>query len=60
MQADSREKQELRQRVIIINKGKIIEDGSLDERIDKIASYRHLIIEVFAAWTTSQEITQTK
>lgn len=35
------------QRVIIINEGKIIEDSSLDELIDKIAPYRHLIIDFY-------------
>ena len=39
--------QELCQRVIIINEGAIIEDGSLDELIDKIAPYRHLIIDFY-------------
>ena len=39
--------QELCQRVIIINEGKIIEDGSLYELIDKIAPYRHLIIDFY-------------
>ena len=39
--------QELCQRVIIINEGKIIEDGSLDSLIDKIAPYRHLIIDFY-------------
>ena len=39
--------QELCQRVIIINEGKIIEDGSLDELVDKIAPYRHLIIDFY-------------
>ena len=39
--------QELCQRVIIINEGKIIEDGSLNELVDKIAPYRHLIIDFY-------------
>lgn len=39
--------QELCKRLIIINEGKIIEDGSLDELIDKIAPYRHLIIDFY-------------
>ena len=39
--------QELCQRVIIINEGKIIEDGSLEELIDKIAPYRQLIIDFY-------------
>lgn len=39
--------QELCQRVIIINEGKIIEDGSLDTLVDKIAPYRHLIIDFY-------------
>ena len=39
--------QELCRRVLIINEGAIIEDGSLDELIDKIAPYRHLIIDFY-------------
>ena len=39
--------QELCQRVIIINEGKIIEDGPLDKLADKIAPYRHLIIDFY-------------
>ena len=39
--------QELCRRVIIINEGKIIEDGSLDGLIDKIAPCRHLIIDFY-------------
>lgn len=39
--------QELCQRVIIINEGRIIEDGSLDALIDKIAPYRLLIIDFY-------------
>lgn len=39
--------QELCNRIIIINKGKIIEDGSLKELIDRIAPYRHLIVDFY-------------
>ena len=39
--------QELCRRVIIINEGKIIEDGSLDELADKIAPCRDLIIDFY-------------
>lgn len=39
--------QELCRRIIIINEGKIIEDGSLDELVDKIDPYRHLIIDFY-------------
>ncbi|MGN1340268.1 MAG: ATP-binding cassette domain-containing protein, partial [Oscillospiraceae bacterium] len=35
--------QELCKRIIIINKGMVIEDGSLDELIDRIAPYRQLV-----------------
>jgi ABC-2 type transport system ATP-binding protein len=37
--------QELCRRLIIINEGKIIEDGSLGELIDKVSPYRYLTIE---------------
>lgn len=40
--------QELCKRLIIINNGVIIEDGSLDELIDRIAPYRHLVIEFYS------------
>lgn len=39
--------QELCKRLIIINEGKIIEDGSLNELIDKIAPYKHLIVDFY-------------
>jgi ABC-2 type transport system ATP-binding protein len=39
--------QALCSRVIIINKGVIIEDGSLIDLIDRIAPYRHLIVEFY-------------
>lgn len=39
--------QELCRRLIIINNGKIIEDGSLDELADRIAPYRRLIIDFY-------------
>ncbi|MEX1307667.1 MAG: ATP-binding cassette domain-containing protein [Eubacteriales bacterium] len=39
--------QELCDRVIIINQGKVIEDGSLKGLIDKIAPYRHLIVDYY-------------
>ena len=39
--------QELCRRVIIINEGKIVEDGSLDELVDKIAPYRHLTLDFY-------------
>lgn len=39
--------QELCKRLIIINKGTVIEDGSLDELIDRIAPYRQLIIDFY-------------
>lgn len=41
--------QELCQRIIIINKGKVIEDGSLDELIDRIAPYRQLVVDFYSA-----------
>ncbi len=39
--------QALCSRLIIINKGVIIEDGSLKDLIDRIAPYRHLIVEFY-------------
>ncbi len=39
--------QELCDRVIIINNGKLIEDGSLTSLVDKIAPYRHLIVDFY-------------
>lgn len=48
--------QELCKRLIIINKGIIIEDGSLDELIDRIAPYRQVAMEFF----TEQNITNPK
>lgn len=39
--------QELCKRLIIINEGKIIEDGSLSELIDRIAPYRQLIVDFY-------------
>lgn len=39
--------QELCERIIIINKGKIIEDGSLDSLIGKISPIRRLIIDLY-------------
>lgn len=39
--------QELCSRLMIINQGIIIEDGSLKELIDRIAPYRHLIVEFY-------------
>lgn len=39
--------QELCKRLIIINEGKIIEDGSLDELIDKIAPFRYLTVDFY-------------
>lgn len=40
--------QELCKRLIIINNGTIIEDGSLDELVDRIAPYRQLVIEFYS------------
>ena len=40
--------QELCKRLIIINEGKIIEDGSLNELIDKIAPYRQLVVDFYS------------
>ncbi|EOS35096.1 MULTISPECIES: ATP-binding cassette domain-containing protein [Schaedlerella] len=39
--------QELCRRLIIINEGKIIEDGSLDSLVDRIAPYRQLVIDFY-------------
>lgn len=39
--------QELCKRLIIINEGKIMEDGSLDELVDRIAPHRRLIIDFY-------------
>lgn len=39
--------QELCKRLIIINHGVIIEDGSLDELVERIAPYRELIIDFY-------------
>jgi ABC-2 type transport system ATP-binding protein len=39
--------EELCNRIIIINKGIIIEDGSLKELIDRIAPYRYLIVDFY-------------
>ena len=40
--------QELCKRIIIINKGVVIEDGSLDEIADRIAPYRQLVIDFYS------------
>ena len=48
--------QELCRRIIIINKGVVIEDGSLDEIIDRIAPYRQLVVEFY----TGQHIDHPK
>ncbi len=40
--------QELCKRIIIINKGVVIEDGSLVELADRIAPYRQLIIDFYS------------
>ncbi len=48
--------QELCRRIIIINKGVVIEDGSLDEIIDRIAPYRQLVLEFY----TEQHIDHPK
>lgn len=39
--------QELCHRLIILNKGKIIGDGSLEELIDRVAPYRQLIVDFY-------------
>ena len=41
--------QELCERIIVINKGVIVEDGSLDSIIKKIAPVRRLIVEFYNA-----------
>lgn len=41
--------QELCDRIIVINKGNIIEDGSLDQIIGKIAPIRRLIVDFYSA-----------
>lgn len=43
--------QELCRRLIIINDGKIIEDGSLNELVDRIAPYRQLVIDFYQPTT---------
>lgn len=48
--------QELCKRIIIINKGIVIEDGSLDELADRIAPYRQLVIDFYS----EQNITHPK
>ena len=48
--------QELCKRIIIINKGIVIEDGSLDELADRIAPYRQLVIDFYS----EQKITHPK
>ncbi|MGN1423898.1 MAG: ATP-binding cassette domain-containing protein [Oscillospiraceae bacterium] len=48
--------QELCKRIIIINKGVVIEDGSLDELVDRIAPYRQLVIDFY----TEQHIEHPK
>ena len=48
--------QELCKRIIIINKGIVIEDGSLDELVDRIAPYRQLVIDFYS----EQNITHPK
>ncbi|MBQ8903328.1 MAG: ATP-binding cassette domain-containing protein, partial [Oscillospiraceae bacterium] len=48
--------QELCKRIIIINKGTVIEDGSLDELADRIAPYRQLVIDFYS----EQNITHPK
>ncbi len=39
--------QELCKRIIIINKGVVIEDGSLEELVDRIAPFRQLVIDFY-------------
>ncbi len=41
--------QELCTRLMIINQGKLIEDGSLIDLIDRIAPYRYLIVDFYEA-----------
>lgn len=55
--------EELCDRIIIINKGVIIEDGSLKELIDRIAPYRYLIVDFYEERNISHpqaEITSVK
>lgn len=40
--------QELCKRLIIINHGVIVEDGSLDELVDRIAPYRQLVVTFYS------------
>lgn len=40
--------QELCKRLIIINNGIIVEDGSLDELVDRIAPYRQLVVDFYS------------
>ena len=40
--------EELCKRLMIINRGKIIEDGSLSELVDRIAPYRNLVVEYYS------------
>lgn len=40
--------QELCKRLIIINNGVIVEDGSLDELVDRIAPYRQLVVDFYS------------
>ncbi|OJU08341.1 MAG: hypothetical protein BGN88_13505 [Clostridiales bacterium 43-6] len=48
--------QELCSRVIIINNGRIVEDGSLQALIDKIAPYRYLIVDFYEEQELSPNI----
>lgn len=40
--------QELCQRIIIINKGRVIEDGSLNELVDRIAPFKQLAVDFYS------------
>ncbi len=40
--------QELCKRIIIINNGVIVEDGSFDELVDRIAPYRQLVVDFYS------------